>query len=167
MPNVTHASLTGSDLHETKGAASASADTVHKADGSGATSWSKVTSANVDTSSIFNTNKFKLTAALPDISTASSVYLVIPVAGTITKAWGCLQGAISGSDSVVTFYNHAGSSMGTMTVAQSGSAAGDVDSVTPASNNTFTAGQVLRITTDGASTNTVSEIFTIELTQTA
>ncbi len=167
MPNVTHASLTGSDLHETKGASAASANTVHIANGSGATSWAKVGSSNVDSSSIFNTNMFKLPATLADISTASSVYIVIPVACTLTKAWGCLQGTITGADSTVTLYNHAGASMGTITVAQSGSAAGDVDSLTPSSNNTFTAGQVLRIATDGASTNAVAEIFSLEFTQTA
>ncbi len=167
MPNVTHASLTGSDLHEPKGASSASANTVHIANGSGSTSWAKIGSSNIDTASIFNSNKFKMTVVLADISTASSIKIVIPVACTLDKAWGCLQGTIATADSVVTLTNHAGASMGTMTVAFSGSAAGDVDSLTPASNNSFTAGQVLTITTDGASSNAIAEVFTLELTQTA
>ena len=110
---------------------------------------------------------FKLSYSLADISTASSIYFVIPVACTVTKVWGCLQGTIITADSVVTCYNNAGASMGTLTVAFTGSAAGDIDSLTPSSNNTFTAGQMMRIATDGGSANTVAELFVIECTQTA
>ena len=39
MTNVSHAGLTGDDLHEPKGVAEASANTVYRADGAGSGSW--------------------------------------------------------------------------------------------------------------------------------
>lgn len=42
MANVSHASLTGSELHEPKGAASAAAGTVYVANGAGSGTWSSV-----------------------------------------------------------------------------------------------------------------------------
>jgi hypothetical protein len=44
MANVSHASLTGSNLHEPKGVASATAGTVYIADGAGSGAWSSSTS---------------------------------------------------------------------------------------------------------------------------
>lgn len=45
MANVAHSSLTGADLHEPKGAASAASGTVYTADGLGSGSWSSITAA--------------------------------------------------------------------------------------------------------------------------
>jgi len=164
---VAHASLTGAELHEPKGAASASADTVYVANGSGSGAWSKIDSGNIDTSSIFTTNKITFAAWFPDISTASSVYIPIPVACTINTVYTCLQAAITTANATLTVRNNSDTSMGTITVTQSGSAAGDVDSVTPASNNTFTAGQRMRIQSDGASDTTAAVTVIIVATQTA
>lgn len=165
---VAHADLTGSDLHEPKGAASAAANTVYAASGAGSGSWTKVTASMLDTSTLFNTNKFFLTVSLADVSTASSVWIPIPVACTLVKVTSTLQTAITLADSVITFYNNAGTSMGSsMTIAFSGSASGDVDTYTPSSNNTFSAGQMMKITTDGGSTTTAVVWFTLEFTRTA
>lgn len=48
MPTV-HAELTGAELHEPKGADTASANTVYVADGTGSGVWKKVGSNNLDT----------------------------------------------------------------------------------------------------------------------
>lgn len=164
---VAHADLTGANLHEPKGAAGASADTVYVANGSGSGTWSKIDSGNIDTSSIFTTNKFIISAVLDDVSTASSVYIPIPVACTVNSVYTCLQTALTTADATVTVRNNSDNSMGTITITQSGSAAGDVDSVAPASNNTFTAGQRMRIQSDGASDTTAKLVITIVVTQTA
>jgi hypothetical protein len=145
-----HSSLTGSDLHENKGVDSAADDTVASAT-SNATVWRKVNSSMVDTSSIFTINLAWLTTHIVDVSTAEKVYLVVPFTGTLTEVYTTLQGAITSANSTLTVRNNTGTSAGTITVAFSGSAAGDIDSLTPASNNTFTAGQKLSIETDGAS----------------
>lgn len=48
MANVLHANLTGADLHEPKGVASATANTVYKANGSGTGSWVKLTDTDLN-----------------------------------------------------------------------------------------------------------------------
>lgn len=161
-----HVSITDPDIHEIKGAAAASANTLPVADGAGSHSWSKVGSSQINTSSIFNTNSYVLTCTLNDVSTASSVYIAFPFACTATKVTTVLQAAITGADSTVTIKSNGGSTIGTITVAQSGSAAGDVDTVslTPTA---FSADQRMQIDTDGASTNTAALVISIMVTRTA
>lgn len=161
-----HANLSEAELHELKGASTAAASTVPVANGSGSTAFAKLTTASLDTASIF-ANKFTMTAQMADVSAASNVKFVVPRAATLSKVYTCLQSAITVADSTLTVTNHAGSSAGTITVAFSGSAAGDVDTLTPASNNTFTAGQVCTVTSDGGSTTTAILMIVLEFTQTA
>jgi hypothetical protein len=160
-----HDALTGSELHENKGVASASDNTVASAT-SGATVWRKVNSSMIDTTSIFGVNKVYLCLDIVDVSTAETVYFYVPFAGTLTKINTILQGAITVADSTLTVRNNAGTSMGTITVANAGSAAGDLDSLTPGANNTFTAGQTGRISTDGASTTAARLLVLLEFTVT-
>lgn len=149
---VEHASLSGSQLHEPKGAASAASGAVYIADGAGSGSWTVADTIN----------KVTLTCRLDDVSTASSVYVVAPIAGTVSKIYSVLQGAITVADSVVTAsIGGVNLTNGSLTVAQSGSAAGDVDSCTPTANNTVSAGQAIKITTDGASTTAAALLLTI------
>ena len=162
-----HSVLTGSDLHEVKGASSASADTVMVADGAGSTVFEKITSDSIDSTSIFNTNKFLLSFTFTDVSTARTMYIPIPYGCTVVKAWSALDATIATADCVFTLSNNAGGSMGTITIGYSGSAAGDVDSLSPSTNNTFTAGQKMSIASNGASSNTVNAQIVLELTQTA
>jgi hypothetical protein len=120
----------------------------------------------IDTGSIFNINKTQFVLRIDDISTAETIYFTLPFACTVTAVYSVIYGAIATADAVITCRNHSGGSMGTITVTQSGSAAGDTGSLTPAINNTFTAGQHMSIETDGASTNTVKVSFTVVATVT-
>lgn len=162
-----HANLTGSDLHELKGAGSAAANTLPVANGSGSTTFQKLTSSSVDTTSIFDTNKYCLDGQMADVSAPSTYYFVIPRASTLNKVWTILQSAITGADSTLTVKNHAGSTIGTIAITFTGSAAGDVHSLTASANNTFTAGQMCQVTTDGASSTTAILGIVLDLTQTA
>lgn len=101
---------------------------------------------------------------IADISTAGQTWLVSPIAGLVTKVYGVLQGAITGADATLTVKDKDGNSMGTITVANASSAAGDVDSLTPAANNDVAAGDAIEIETDGGSTNVVIESIIIEIT---
>jgi hypothetical protein len=118
----------------------------------------------VDTYDAIN-NKIYLTVTMADVSTASSVWVVSPVAATFSKLYSVINGAIATADAAITT-EIGGTAVtgGALTIANSGSAAGDVDSATPTAANTLTAGQALEIITDGASTNTVIATFTVELT---
>lgn len=118
----------------------------------------------VDTYDAIN-NKIYLTVTMADVSTASSVWVAAPVACTFSKLYSVINGAIATADAVITT-EIAGTLVtnGGLTIAYSGSAAGDVDSGTPTALNILTAGQALEIITSGASTNTIISTFTVELT---
>lgn len=164
---VAHADLTGADLHEPKGISTAAADTHYAADGAGTGTWQKISSSEINTLSIFNTNIFFLTVRIPDIGTASSVYVPIPVNCTLNRVVTSIQAAPTGADTVLTIANYALTTIGTITIAFSGSAAGDIDTLTATTNNTFLADTFLKITTDGGATNAVEAIVTLKFTWTS
>lgn len=161
-----HNTLTGANLHENKGVSTATDNTVASAT-SGATVWRKINSSMLDTSSVFGVNKEYIQVELDDVSTASTAYAVVPFSGTLSQVYSVLHAAITGADSTVSILNHAGLSAGTLTVSFSGSAAGDIDSLTPASNNTFTAGQKIGVSTDGLSSTAARLSVTLVFTVTA
>lgn len=139
MANVTHSSLTGADLHEPKGVETANSEDVYVADGSGSGSWKG--------------QSLLLDLKLTDISGPFDRYVPIPVACTVVQITTALSAAIGGSDLVLTFKNAAAASMGTITVTQSGSAPGDIDTLTPSSNNTFAANTAIEIEGNGGPTS--------------
>ena len=119
----------------------------------------------VETATGQSLKKIALYTSIADISTAGQIYVVSPVAGTITKIYSVINGAIATANSILT-PKIAGTAItgGAITVAFSGSAAGDVDSSTPTAANAITAGAAIEIETDGASSNTVEVVLTIEIT---
>lgn len=157
-----HSSLTGVDLHENKGVAGASNDTVAVAN-TGATVWQKITSANINAASVKNVNKYFTTVRFADISTAEILYVPVSQGSKLLKATLVLSTAITLANSTVTFKTLAGVSLGTgITVNFSGSAAGDVYTFTPSSNDTFATNAVLRVETDGASTTVAPVLVTLD-----
>lgn len=139
-----HSALTGADLHEPKGVATATVGEVYLADGLGSGAW---VNAPYAVSGIIN-----------DVSTAASIYIPIPFAGTVVKVVTVLAGSLTTADATVTVRDAADTSMGTITITQSGSAAGDIDVLNPVSNNTVTNDSRIRIDTDGAS-DTARNLF--------
>ena len=135
MANVNHSTLSDPYLHEPKGVAAASSGDVYLANGSGSGTWTS--------------RQSMLTVQFANISTSSNLYVPMPYAGTVTKIQSVLSAAISGSDTTFTVTNAAGASMGVVTVTQSGSAAGDVDTLSPSSNHTVTAGSFIKIACNG------------------
>jgi len=109
--------------------------------------------------------KVILNTFIEDISTAGQIYVVSPVAGTITKIYSVINGAITGANTILT-PKIGGTAItgGAITIAFSGSAVGDVDSSTPTALNAITAGSAIEIETDGGSTGTVKTVLTIEIT---
>lgn len=105
-----------------------------------------------------------ITAYLADVSTAGQIYVVPGFRGKIIKAYTALNGAISGANAGLTL-KIGGTAVtgGTITIAHSGSAAGDVDTCTPTALATFTSAQAIEIETDGASTDTAAVMITLEL----
>jgi hypothetical protein len=152
---VEHSTLTTTDLHEPKGVAAASADQIYIANGSASGVW---TDAD---------NSIYLSVHEADVSTAGSVWIPAPCTGTISKIHTIIDGAIASADAGITFeINGTLITNGAITIANSGSAAGDVDSSTPSGANTLAIGNKLECITDGASTNTIKVTYMFTITPT-
>ena len=105
-----------------------------------------------------------LQIVLVDVSSNATHFVVSHFAGSITDWYCVLEGAITTANNTLTLnVNGSPPTTGsTITVAFSGSAAGDIDSdLTVATNNAITAGQAVSIGSSGDSTNTVREICTV------
>ena len=95
-------------------------------------------------------NETFLTLDIDDGSAEAVYYLLSPHAGTITKIWTVIDDAVSTADITITAAIGAtGITNGVVTIATSGSAAGDIDSATPTALNTVTAGQAVNFTVTG------------------
>lgn len=102
------------------------------------------------TASVAELNQYCLTLDIADGSADATYYLVCPHAGTISKIQTVIDGAVSSADITVT--GRIGSTAitnGAVTIATSGSAAGDVDTATPTAENTVTAGQAINFVVAG------------------
>jgi hypothetical protein len=108
-------------------------------------------------------NKF-ITTYLADVSTAGQIYVAPGFAGKIKKVTTVLNSAISVGNAVLTI-KIGGSAVtgGSITIAHTGSASGDVDTCVPTAANSFTAGQSIEIETNGGSTDTAIVSITLEL----
>ena len=148
MANVNHSTLTDPYLHEPKGVASASTGKVYVANGSGTGSWE-------------DHRRSVFTLHFTDLSTAENFYCPIPFGGTVSRVTSVLEGSIAGSDLVVTVKNSSSSTMGTITVTQSGSATGDVDFVNPTTNNTVTDNDYILVQTNGGPTSHVDFMVSV------
>jgi len=99
-------------------------------------------------------NDYFLTAKITDISTAGSTFVAVPDGGRIVKIISTIKNAISSANAVLSF-EIGGTAVtgGGITVAQSGSAAGTVDTALPtALNRVEEDGTIEMITNGGSST---------------
>tara|TARA_R110000796_G_scaffold26162_1_gene72974 strand:+ start:7950 stop:8408 length:459 start_codon:yes stop_codon:yes gene_type:complete len=149
MANVNHSTLTDPYLHEPKGAYAAAANKVYVSDGSNSGAWTAL--------------GLVISGTIEDIGTASTVHVPIPFAGTISKIVTVLEAAITGANAIVTVKNSSAASMGTLTITQASSAAGDVDTLSPSSNNTVTANSFITVATDGGPNNAIKLRFVVTL----
>lgn len=142
--------------------AAATANQVYVADGAASGAWTTVQGG---------LNKYVFTIHMQDASSATatlnSAYLAVPFACTVTDVYSVAFAAIAVTNNVLTVANNAGSAMGTITVAFTGSAIGDVDQITTiTTNNTFTAGQKLSVISNSGSATACPMTITILATRT-
>jgi len=106
-------------------------------------------------------NDYFLTSTIADISTASSTFVPVPDGGKVIKIFTALQGAIGTANGGITF-EIGGTAItgGGITVAYSGSAAGDVDTAEPTAANEVSEDGTIEMITDGASSNTIKLVVT-------
>jgi len=99
-----------------------------------------------------------------DLTSASALiyYIVSPVAGTITKIWAVINGALAVGNATLTGKIGATAiTNGVVTLVQSGSAAGDKFYATPSALNVVAAGDVISFTVGG--TNTAAKTAEVSL----
>ena len=97
-------------------------------------------------------NDYFVTAKITTISTAGSTFVPIPDGGRVIKIITSIKNAISSADAALT-WEIGGVAMtnSAITVTQSGSAAGDVDTSEPTALNTVSEDGTIEMITDGAS----------------
>lgn len=104
------------------------------------------------------------TVEIPDLSAATSSWVVPGFRGKIRKIHTVIDGAITTLDAGITVeIGGVAVTGGAITIANASSAAGDVDTATPSALNTFTPGQPIEVICDGAATGTVKAVATLEL----
>jgi hypothetical protein len=110
-------------------------------------------------------NKIYLVAELADLSGTDAYHLVSPVAGDITGIRTVIDGALTTGDATVTA-DIGGTPVtdGAVTITQSGSAAGDTDTVTPSAANAVSAGDDIGLTIGGTNDAAVAGRAVIEIT---
>lgn len=150
-----HKDLTGTDLHEPKGVETASAGEVYVADGAGSGAWED------PLAEINNLNTFELNGVIADVSAANSAYYIrVPKDATLVSLKGVQSAAITGVDAVLSLYRDGVLLGQSLTVPVAGSGDGVKRTLTLAPTYNFTDGQVLKVISDGASTDPSAFYFT-------
>jgi hypothetical protein len=180
---VAHSTLTGADLHEPKGVASANSGEVYVADGSSSGAWEKLSADNVlvsDPNGVFTATNVEtvlyeiyrtenlIEYAFDDISNPSTVLVPIPFSCEVMEITFLLAGAITTANSTVTVTRSDGAAMGTQVITFSGSAEGTAFTFTPSGNEdiTFPTHRYVKLVTDGASSTSTKCYIQVRIKRT-
>lgn len=154
MATILHSALSGTNVHEPKGIASATSEQVYEANGAASGSWKHP--------------YFTLNTAVVDVSAPSTAWVVTPWACTIEKIYSVIDAAITAADCNVKIQiGGVDVTNSAFIITVAGSGAGVVDSATPTALNAATAGQAIAVVSDGASTTTSKCTFTLLCRRTA
>ena len=107
-----------------------------------------------------------LICEIDDISAGNVAYVVSPYAGTLSKVYTVIHGAITVASETLTANVNGGSDVtNQITIDQASSAAGIIDSCDPGDNKTVAVGNYIKLTSAGASTGPckATVIFVITL----
>jgi len=106
-------------------------------------------------------NDYFLTSKITDISTAGSTFVPVPDGGRIIKIFTSIKNAITSANAALSF-EIGGTAItgGGITITQSGSAAGDVDTAEPTAANSVNEGQAIEMITDGGSSTACECVVT-------
>jgi hypothetical protein len=111
-------------------------------------------------------NKVYVQALVQTLVGTNSYYSLAPVAGRVTKIWSVIEGVLTTGDATLTAkINGTGITTGVITITQSGSAAGDVDSATPTALNVVAAGDTLTVAVGGTNATASKAQVIFEITR--
>ena len=103
-------------------------------------------------------SQYPLSAKITNVSAAQIIFVPVPFSGRLTLVYSALLGAITGADSTITV--DAGSvEVGDLVIANTSSAAGDVDSLV--ADDVVSAGDTIKLDCDGGSTGAQSATITM------
>ena len=106
-------------------------------------------------------NDYFLTSKITTISTAGSTFVPVPDGGSIIKIFTSIKNAISSANAALTFeIGGVAVTGGGITVTQSGSAAGDVDTAEPTAANTVLEDGTIEMISDGGSSTACECVVT-------
>ncbi|WP_424630728.1 hypothetical protein [Bradyrhizobium sp. SYSU BS000235] len=99
-------------------------------------------------------------AHMADCSTPGSTFTAAPCRGRVMKMGSVTHAAVTTADNAITTrINGAAVTGGGWTIAFTGAAAGDVDTVVPAGGNTVNENDSIEFVSDGAGSGTVPTTF--------
>ena len=106
-------------------------------------------------------NDYFLTSEITNISAAGSTFVPVPDGGTVIKIITSIKNAITSANAALS-WEIGGTAItgGGITVTQSGSAAGDVDTAEPTALNTVSEGGTIEMITDGGSSTACECVVT-------
>ncbi len=107
-------------------------------------------------------NEVSVSTHLDDVSTPGTTYCVATHRGRVKRVYSIIANAITGADCTWTVKIRSGSALKTVTITQSGSAAGDVDTVYlgyMGTDNFVNEGDLITFTTAGESSTTCATRF--------
>lgn len=111
-----------------------------------------------------------LTVDVPSLDFASpgTYGIPCPVAGTVTKIYTRLKGALAAGDATLTAkIGSTAMTNGVVTITEAGSAAGDIDSATPTALNTVVEGSNLCVTVGGSNNAAVGATVVFQIRRSA
>jgi len=150
---IEHKNISNAELHEVKGVSTATTNkTLHATSGAG----------------VWKFQEFALNLHIANLVTDTTYYLATPYAGTITSITSVIDNAFTTANCVITAkIGSTAVTNGVLTITQSGSAAGDVDTATPSGNNTLTAGQAVNFVIATSNATTTRCTITVIIRRTA
>ena len=150
---VQHSAIAEANLHEPKGVSTATTGKISKA-ASGVVAW--------------EFPEFILNLDIENIVTDTSYFIPVPYACNIIGFKTAIDNAFTTADCTIAL-EIAGVAVtdGSITITQSGSAAGDVDTVTPTAANAVAAGGSIEVVVSGSNATTTRCHVTLIILRTA
>lgn len=161
-----HNTLTGSALHEDKLISTAGTGDAGKVTTPSASVAGTGVLRNLVESEISSKQEY-IMLYLPAVDTETEYYAPVGFTGTLTSVRTATDASFTGADQTLQVkIDGVSVTNGLITITQSGSAAGDVDSASPSANNTVSAGQYIQVTSGAEATSTLNVYMLLTFTRT-
>lgn len=171
MADIQHSAITDPQIHEPKGASTASVDTVYVSNGAGSGAWQKLEAdqldqtsvnayiqADLDDGTLDVTGQWYVNETLADVSSVG--FLLVPVLKdcTLLRMRAVVEGTLTTADATLTMTRNGVDAMGTLVIVQAGAVEGTGFTFTPSGNAAITGPGYIKVASDGGS-DTARRLF--------